>query len=203
MQTPEPERVYQELNGFLTEVYRFLDKAVAAGRRDLEIRKRPYDVHHFGSMVRNELRNQLADHAKSVDPRLVVNEDLPMNGIDLLYNSYHLKVRKGRDHVTPSAGSEVGRAFMEQRPLFDDEPSELNLVILYDLDDRLSLAAAELLCPNGAGEEAAWWVEIPSPLAATAVAPSTPPTADNLPLEHEEEPVKTEFARGEISKTGA
>lgn len=202
-QRPEPERAYEELGDLLPAIYRFLDRGTAAGRQDLEMRKRPYDVHHFGSMVRNELRNLLSDHAKNADPRLTVNEDLPMNGIDLTYGPYHLKVRKGRDHVAPSARSEVGRAFMEQRSLFEDEPDVLNLVVNYDLDSRHELAVVELLCPNGPGEEAAWWKEIPSPLMAAVVAPSATPAVEDLPLGEEELAAEEEPQQGSADKTGA
>ncbi len=129
----------------------------------------------------------------------LVLENLPGNGLSLLYENYHLRIWKyaGRDLPIPGA-SLAKNAFLRQLDYqqltifschYKEEPND-NLVLLWDTDDEYQLKGLRLSRPKyeSTGEEeveSEWSILLEHPVSTKdhLIARKDPGPVYDLPLE--------------------
>lgn len=186
------DEVFSGLLPFLTHLYRILESSIELSLQGFQARNRSFEAHHFASGVRHEAKCRLEELAE-VFPCTV--NDVANNGLFVLHQGYAIRIRKADDGGLPIAGSRTLEAFYEQMPLplisvTSGQPvsSEMNLVIIWEVDAQHHLAWVEVVCPLGE-DEILWRRAVPHPATvAVPPAPTAPaPIEDDFDFEQVED----------------
>lgn len=140
---------------------------------------KPFDPVLFATLVRYHTRLHLQAqriHVADEDVPAFNSQSLPNIGLQITYDGYVVKILKSVEHMLPVAASAPKSAFYHQQMTFvvdeqtgDARLSELNLVYLWDCDDKHVLTELQLACPSAGSEtrasiKAHWYapLEIPN-----------------------------------------
>lgn len=195
---PEPNEELRKLEPLIPVLFEAFEGATESACAFFEGEEKPINAALHPCLVRYYARDFLQDKCQVVEE--FEREEIANNGLCLAYRGRRYRIWKAEDERLPAPGpSGVKQAFLNQQlSMFLPEhgearPVDLNLVILWNVDQQHRLTGLHLVCPkwassDGLTAEAHWACPIEHPAAGMAGVPSEPrPTEPDgykdLPIE--------------------
>jgi hypothetical protein len=190
------------LKPLLDVIYEGLEAGTEHAREYFEGQSRGIEPTLASALVRYRMKAYLADRAEVVEE--YDQEDLANIGLCIRAGKYCIRIWKsGGDFIPPPGRSRSKHGFLHQQLefVFPDQPgiprmTELNLVVLWNVDPSYHLTGMHLACPKAAPTnystvEVYWAIPIDHPalsIDAQTEAQSESYVTHDLPFE----PVETE-----------
>lgn len=191
MNIPTPEEVLADLLPILPGIHDALDVGAYKVREYFEREKiknedgsLKIDPWVASNILRYWAKAHLQTMGHDVEDEQPEINDIPNNGLSLIYKRYHIKIRKSDNGGVPGPGySRRMQAFFQQIPLqfpsqeADRESNQpVNLILLWDVGREYTIRQLAMACPES-GEVTRssvrlhWNLPVPHPIST--VAPQT------------------------------
>lgn len=152
----DPSLAYKDLKPLLDVIYEGFEAGTEHAREYFESQNRGIEPTLASALVRYKMKAYLSDRGQVVEE--YDQEDLANIGLCIRAGKYCIRLWKsGGDAIPPPGTSRSKRSFLYQQLefVFPDQPglprvTELNLVVLWNVDPGYRLRGLHLVCPKAA-----------------------------------------------------